>query len=658
MCNLPSIILFLILGTGVSIAQLSSRSPREIVAVGVSAGYSVEDLTSNFAVGASGQLVSGISCGKFESGSATQMLAGLHVSRPIRRDMRMGLDLELSSRGGSLRFPCIDPAMVRMPDGALADAVTEHVADISSTSIRLFPALQYFLGIGNLRLHVDLGPSLSIVVNGSYDVHEDVVTPASAEFLSGGQVRMYGGGEIDLLSRPLVPGVHAGVGLDLPASRFVDITPAIRGTLWFGNEIKELGIGSSSLAAFIRVSYRLDRQRQIAILPSDGRGPGNALISLHGGGLSDDGTLSDTLYGFRIQRLSTHLHPLLTYLFFERGESVLPSRYTHRPDRAQRNFREQELKGLTTLDVYHNLLDIIGSRMRSNPAAPLTIVASGPDVRSDLEGLELARARAAVVRGYLTNVWAIDSTRLRIDVRRNPMSPSSEETEDGAAENRRVELLSTDYAITAPIVFNDTLNAIKWERLAADVAIESPIELSTWSVQAGDATLATGEEDLSVRRRLERPGGDVIDSESGSVAVVMRYETVNGDEGTATTYVPISVQSVDSGLTFGTGSYSLILFDVRSSALRPEHTRTLSLVNGGTDPHASARVEGFTDRLGPDDLNQRLSSDRARSVANGLAMRVEEVAGRGESTELYDNDLPEGRFYSRSVTIVTSLQGD
>ncbi|MGD2064670.1 MAG: OmpA family protein, partial [Nitrospirota bacterium] len=67
-------------------------------------------------------------------------------------------------------------------------------------------------------------------------------------------------------------------------------------------------------------------------------------------------------------------------------------------------------------------------------------------------------------------------------------------------------------------------------------------------------------------------------------------------------------------------------------------------------------VVGHTDSTGASDYNQRLSEERARSVAgylSGQGVLAERllVAGRGESDPIASNDTPEGRAQNRRVTI-------
>jgi outer membrane protein OmpA-like peptidoglycan-associated protein len=68
-------------------------------------------------------------------------------------------------------------------------------------------------------------------------------------------------------------------------------------------------------------------------------------------------------------------------------------------------------------------------------------------------------------------------------------------------------------------------------------------------------------------------------------------------------------------------------------------------------------VEGHTDSRGADDMNQKLSEDRASSVRAYLVERgvkperIKSV-GRGESNPIASNDTPEGRANNRRVEII------
>jgi OOP family OmpA-OmpF porin len=60
---------------------------------------------------------------------------------------------------------------------------------------------------------------------------------------------------------------------------------------------------------------------------------------------------------------------------------------------------------------------------------------------------------------------------------------------------------------------------------------------------------------------------------------------------------------------------------------------------------------GYTDHLGNAEVNQRLSDGRAKSVADALKAGQVTSLGVGARRPLYNNDLPEGRFYNRTVEV-------
>ena len=65
--------------------------------------------------------------------------------------------------------------------------------------------------------------------------------------------------------------------------------------------------------------------------------------------------------------------------------------------------------------------------------------------------------------------------------------------------------------------------------------------------------------------------------------------------------------------------------------------------------------------MGLEDRNLKLSGDRANTVVNGIKRNVKaglytvlQGGGVGETQPLYRNDLPEGRFYNRTVQVLVN----
>src|SRR5207249_1516000 len=106
--------------------------------------------------------------------------------------------------------------------------------------------------------------------------------------------------------------------------------------------------------------------------------------------------------------------------------------------------------------VYHDLLNIIGKRMRDRPRTRITLTGCTSNEPEELADRNLATNRAKAVADYLENVWSIPANRITTLTRGLPAKPSSLTEPDGKEENRRVEIAVTDPEILEPIVLSDT----------------------------------------------------------------------------------------------------------------------------------------------------------------------------------------------------------
>jgi outer membrane protein OmpA-like peptidoglycan-associated protein len=120
----------------------------------------------------------------------------------------------------------------------------------------------------------------------------------------------------------------------------------------------------------------------------------------------------------------------------------------------------------------------------------------------------------------------------------------------------------------------------------------------------------------------------------------------------------LQAKPTDRGLVLTLGD---TLFATGKSELKSGATVNLDrIMNFMTEyPNRTAAIEGFTDSMGSDEMNQSLSERRADSVKRYLVGRGVGAdrltsAGRGESSPVADNDSAEGRQQNRRVEIVIS----
>ncbi len=158
-----------------------------------------------------------------------------------------------------------------------------------------------------------------------------------------------------------------------------------------------------------------------------------------------------------IETTVTETFPILPYIFFDSASGIIPDRFAQISTDAATHFKESELPH-RSLESYYQILNVIGSRMLTNPEATLTINGTTDGREDAAEGMHDASkansraGRAIAVRDYLNSVWKIEPTRLIITTTDVPKNPSSTEYPEGFEENRRAELSSDDDRILKPIV--------------------------------------------------------------------------------------------------------------------------------------------------------------------------------------------------------------
>ncbi len=107
-----------------------------------------------------------------------------------------------------------------------------------------------------------------------------------------------------------------------------------------------------------------------------------------------------------------------------------------------------------------------------------------------------------------------------------------------------------------------------------------------------------------------------------------------------------------------------LLFDFDSAELRPESITELErVVKFMNDvPFATAEIDGYTDSVGSDAYNVKLSDRRAKSVFDYLTSRGVDPSrlksmGYGEANPIADNKTAEGRQQNRRVMLIRTDSG-
>ena len=359
---------------------------------------------------------------------------------------------------------------------------------------------------------------------------------------------------------------------------------------------------------------------------------------------------------------STRMIPLLNYIFFDKDTSALPIRYSSLDKKSSYNFNSNNLFDVNTLDIYHHLLNIIGERMMANPTAKLNIVGTISESETGNLAKILPIERAKTVRDYLTNVWGIAESRLIISAINKPTIPSTSSEIESIEENQRVELYSSDDKILAPLLLKDTLYTPITKEIDFYTVLDTNLKDFSWNFKVfSDESSAYFDES----GRTEPPLNTqfIITEEIANLIkdkreLNYRFDLIRATderENIAGT-INVTINSLeqkqrDKVNDVRIDKYSLILFDFDKFELSKKNLDILDIVKQNINNDSKLLISGYSDKIGEAEYNKTLSKKRTESVSSQFPNNKKELYPYGESIILFNNNLPEGRFYSRTVTI-------
>lgn len=538
-------------------------------------------------------------------------------------------------------------------DGVIAPCNCPADLKTNVSYLTVEPSLKFSPGGGNFYLFA--GPRVAMNLQKDFNYTQLKQPNTNAEF---SQVR-----------KTLISG-QVGIGYDIPVSapesntRFV-ISPFVSYHPYFGQDVREIESWSiTTVRAGIALKFgkarkavRASQSAPVAPLQEVSfsvRAPKEILVK-H--------AVSETL-------------PLLNYVFFDEGSTTLPKRYTLLSKNQAVDFKEVQLQNEVVADmtgrssrqlsVYYNILNIVGARMKANPDINITL--SGASKAGPEEGREFA----AAVKNYLTTVFEIPESKIAINGRTKPVDPSEQpggtkELELLRAGDRRVDIQSTSDKLMMevgggmmkPVQINTTQtdpmdsHVVFSVNRAAELLKSYTIDLTDQRGQVQHfGPFYKNQESIAAKTILGT-------NEKGIYKVVMLGETKEGTK----TQKESSVQLQSQQEIFQTGLRYSVLFNFNKANTAAAYKKFLTEVvaplisNGST-----VSIRGYTDIIGSEDYNNKLSQKRAQQAqqileqASAKAGRSNvsfETLGSGEDSASapFNNNLPEERFYNRTVII-------
>ncbi len=363
--------------------------------------------------------------------------------------------------------------------------------------------------------------------------------------------------------------------------------------------------------------------------------------------------------------------PLLNYIFFEQGSAIIPDRYVKLSSEQVSPFDESTIEG-GAMDFYYNVLNVLGSRMKRRPESTVQISGYLNEHETERKNRTLAMDRAKAVQDYLKTIWGIEDHRLTLSAGSLPPTPSSQREEEGRAENRRVEITSDDWELLKPVTFVRRTASVNPETVQFTLDTKAEEGIESWKLKIMQADREFDERrgvhfEPRITWNWKNKKGEIVAS-SGDVHAVLEIGDNGGDKVIAQTK-KIRVSEVrrernlnvttEDGITKEKISLILFPFDVSTPGEKNERIMN-TFVYPRIATGSRITVTGYTDIIGSEEYNMRLSQARADETLKLLLTRMAGVipdtditaTGLGETSPLYRNDGPEGRFYNRTVSIL------
>jgi outer membrane protein OmpA-like peptidoglycan-associated protein len=372
--------------------------------------------------------------------------------------------------------------------------------------------------------------------------------------------------------------------------------------------------------------------------------------------------------------------PLRNYIFFNLGSTDIPDRYVLLTKDQVKDFKEDQLevfapnelsnRSKRQLVVYYNIMNILGDRMGKDPSTSITLAGSSEKGPAD------GKALAESVKRYLTGVFGIDPSRLKIEGRDKPKIPSEQtggklELELLRQSDRRVSVESSSPLLLMefrtgqdaplkPVEYIASKEAPPDSNVSFNVDGANKV-LSSWSLEIRDENRVLQKFGPFTQESSSIPGKSILGTRpAGDYSVTMIGQTKYGD--TLKKESPVHIVLWKPSETNEMLRFSVI-FEFNDSKAISIYEKYLSeIVTPKIPEGGKVIIHGHTDVIGEEAHNLELSKARANEVrgiiekALSKAGRTDvnfEVTGYGEDPVMqpFENRFPEERFYNRTVII-------
>ena len=513
------------------------------------------------------------------------------------------------------------------------------------------------------------GFDFNIILNSNYDQYEKLIQPLTGNFDNGSRIRFETSGKINdisILNSSFIGGLCYDISFDEKNS-FI-ISPEILISYNFTPIVPNLVWNIHSAKPGLSIKYT-PSPKEVKIIPEPIKPPEPKMPEPPQEEKKIDFIIKSVIDNKETDKaeidieelLSTRMNPLLNYVFFDSASYEIPTSYKLINKEETLNYSIDTLKDKSELETYYELLNVIGKRLQDLPDVAITLIGCNSNYGTELNNIELSRKRADKIARYFTKVWDIKKDRIKIEARNLPEKFSNQSVPEGSAENRRVEIYSNDKAILTPIEINDTINEIKQSEIRfvpesnINKFLDGKLVIESNGKKIKEFIFSDKIPETIVWDLKNETNIDLL-KQANQLECKMFIRDLDMKTYTSEKLIKINKIRIKDKRTAKLSDkqinlFSLILYDFDSYSINEKNMEILNQIKNTLGKNSSITIEGYTDKLGDDEYNMLLSVRRAKAASDALQFENSKYVGFGETKLLFDNDNPEGRFYSRTVKI-------
>lgn len=515
--------------------------------------------------------------------------------------------------------------------------------------LKSFPLSEFPL---YFRIGLDIGNPL---FKSNFSNSQIIIKPDNVLFPDDTKKKILDNGNLDNVNTAL--GTSLSIGADIELRGNLNFTPEISYRYGLNSIISNTEWNQNIFRVNFGLSWNIHKKEEIRPIPKDTIIPikkeKNKEIVINKTPIIKNIDASNL--NLR-ETVVTQTYPILPYIFYDSADFKLRNKYIF-----ENKLSDEENLTKNSLEIYYRLIDIIGIRMNRNPEYTLEVkgYTDGKELNSYSNRIELAKKRANSFVDYISNKYNIERNRFLIKSENIPDNISNTEYIEGFQENRRIELYSDNPKLLEPVIHSKFL---EYELSNSQIIVHSEftqaenIDLIKISLNHNNSVIYqksyidnSGIYKIAITPSVKRK----IMKHKDNISLSMTIFSDNKISDSKT----IKINTKSQKDKFETGRLNLIVFDFDKSDISDINKNMISdFINSNIQANSQVSITGSTDKLGEAKYNKQLSLKRAKSVEQYILDRkqnlnITEVKGVGSSNLLFDNNLPEGRFYCRTVLI-------